>query len=553
MADENSARISALEEELRGLRRDVVLMHERMGDILEGLRTGETAELPASLIPAPAEPQPPLLRRAFGRARRILARTIRSAIALVHPCSEKMCSLVYRSVEKDVILPDDLVVTGEAPDEVLLHDLPWLFALENIDGAWDRVFTATRNGTGYGSSPHAGSHLLAAAEKAGRPLIFRRLDGPAGETIDEEILYPVPADNSPALYRTESFDIVFPSSTRRAEMLLDTGEILRPGDFPEFPWALLLARDPVCGLFERIASAIEHLGPGLIISLAGFSELGRRRFRDLEKLRCRTHDFGHLLHRVVRCRATAAAVGFSGARAIWVVGDDPAGECVGLLRKTTDLRILQEKISPGGEISFELDGDELTLPPAFPTAPALPIDPETIRRKLKLETGDHLIAVIDDLASPARPEDMILVADELRKTGEEITISWVGEGPMESRVRDLAGLFRLRRFFILPPGERDSVLAAASLVCHPGESPELPPGVIRAVEFRVPVVVPSHGPLAFIDAPGVTRAGVPGDISAMARVVRTLLEKDRPSAEMTASFAENKPFGAALRRILMDE
>ena len=95
--------------------------------------------------------------------------------------------------------------------------------------------------------------------------------------------------------------------------------------------------------------------------------------------------------------------------------------------------------------------------------------------------------------------------------------------------------------------------AAASLVCHPGESPELPLGVIRAVEFRVPVVVPSHGPLTFIDAPGVTRAGVPGDISAMARVVRTLLEKDRPSAEMTASFAENKPFGAALRRILMDE
>jgi len=525
-----SRRLEAIEKEVEELRRLVAGLHDHLGHLLEKFHGDHEVPvtLPAELSLAPAEPPPPLWKRVAARLRRETARSLRRLVALVHPCNESIRALVFQQASEEAVLPDPgtLQCTPADPEPALLEDIRWLLAYEGVDAVRSRELLLRRHEGIPTMAAGCDPALTDADIPAGKTLIVRDLEEPPEESTGEKMLHPAGLGAASLLHCGCAYRVAMPPSTRRSVLRLgrDTVHVRTRA----FQWAILLGDELVCGLEHRVFSAVRALGPAPIISLARTSALGRRRLRDLEKLGCETHDFGWLLHAAVRPAAVTSLLASSGPRSLWAIGGRKLGPVLSRLEaECSGIRIFRESPAleppfPGSSKKISLlsgDGGDVVLPTPLKSLEVPFPEAGKFRKESGLGPETRILVFIDDLVPAARPEDAILLADELRRMGESRQILWCGEGPLAGRIRELGGLFGLDNFHLR---ERDpEIWLDADLCCVAGASPYLPVGAAAAMMAGLPVLSVRGNELErFEDSAPIRFAGRPGEIGELARAVR---------------------------------
>ncbi len=523
--EENSRLLAAIEGEIDQLRQDVLGLHEKLGRILEEMSQASDSVPDFGISLAPAAPRPPLLSRALARIRRMAARTLRGAVSLLHPCQERIRALDFREMQGSLELPavEDLNCLGDTPEAGLLEDLCWLFALESVDAARIGDTLVLRPGEASGIPISPGPELVEHVEATRRAVVVRELEAPPEQGTESRMLHPEGLGEVPAVFGGGAYSVALPASTRKATLQLGLHGVESPAESRKFPWALLLGRELICGLEHRVFSALRALGPGLVISSVETSPLGLRRLRDLENLGCETHDFGNILHGAVRPAAVLSALSFSDAAGLWAIGGEEIDTVLSLIRgERPELRIFREDpekrgVSVGSDSGIVLrpaSGKDTFLPTPADHAPSF------VGKDRGAPEGRRRLLIIDDLVAEARPEDAVLLADELRRGGDSLRLVWVGEGPLVSRVDKLRRLFGLENFQVLSPADFDLSPGAADLLCVLGESPYLPPAAAVAAQTGLPLLSVRGNELENLcDSESISFAGTPGDISSMARAV----------------------------------
>ncbi|MGO9600819.1 MAG: glycosyltransferase [Isosphaeraceae bacterium] len=133
-----------------------------------------------------------------------------------------------------------------------------------------------------------------------------------------------------------------------------------------------------------------------------------------------------------------------------------------------------------------------------------PVDPALVRAEFGFAADAPLVLFAGRLAEQKRVDDLLKALDVLQQVQGDVRTLIAGDGPLRSRLEELAYLYHLServRFL----GHREDVprlLAAADLVVLPSAYEGLPNLVLEAMLFRKPVVATA--------APGTTEVVLDG-------------------------------------------
>jgi glycosyltransferase involved in cell wall biosynthesis len=166
------------------------------------------------------------------------------------------------------------------------------------------------------------------------------------------------------------------------------------------------------------------------------------------------------------------------------------------------------------------------------------IEPDAVRRSLRLEPGCPLALFVGRLAPQKGVKDLIAAFDLLQHVRPDYRLLIAGDGPLRRELEELASAFRLDnvvRFL----GHRDdvpSLLAASDLLVLPSYYEGLPNVVLEAMRFRKPVVATSAPGTTEVVADGQTGILVPmHKPTALAQAIRAVLDDRELAARYGAA------------------
>ena len=349
----------------------------------------------------------------------------------------------------------------------------------------------------------------------------------------------------------------------------------------EPPAVMVVAVSPVeGGAAAVLAAAVRELrGSARVVVAATAAERARsvRRALLLERLGATVYELGSALEPEVWPSAIERIAARSAPGTVLVVGRDrrldeaiarlraggarivalPAGG--GAAFPMTDVRLVAD--APPEALEAAVGGPARPTPvPAGWLHPGAPPEvPAPLRERVRSELGvaanRFLVVTAGDLVADARPEDVVMVADRLRR--EPIALALIGDGPLAGSVRDLASFLGVEALRIrVPQHPLEELVAAADLVLDPSFEPVVRPSVAAALAAGVPVVTaPGGGAERLIaEIGGGAVAGSLGDPDQLAEAVLRLRASGvRPSPERAlAVLAGQRQAGAgAIRRVLL--
>ncbi len=159
------------------------------------------------------------------------------------------------------------------------------------------------------------------------------------------------------------------------------------------------------------------------------------------------------------------------------------------------------------------------------------------RRALGLASGDVVATVVGRLCAGKGQAAAIAAAARVRERVSGFRLLLVGDGPMASELRDLAG--GRAGGDVVFAGFRDdidAVLSASDLFLLASEAESLPLSVLEAMAAGLPVVSTNVGGLSEAVEDGVTGLLVPpGDAHALAAAIDRVLSDDELAARLGAA------------------
>jgi hypothetical protein len=156
------------------------------------------------------------------------------------------------------------------------------------------------------------------------------------------------------------------------------------------------------------------------------------------------------------------------------------------------------------------------------------------------------VVTVADLVPDARPEDVVVVADRLRR--EPFTFLLVGDGTLACSVRDLMSFLAVDALQLrLPRHPIEELVAVADVVLDPSCEPVVRPLVAAALAAGTPVVTAPGGGAERLVAEigGGIVVNYVGDPDELAAALRPAVSGLRPSAERAqAVLASQRQVGA---------
>lgn len=109
----------------------------------------------------------------------------------------------------------------------------------------------------------------------------------------------------------------------------------------------------------------------------------------------------------------------------------------------------------------------------------------------KSEPGQCLVVGVGRLMPQKRPERFLAAAAEIKQRRPEARFVWVGSGPLESRLKELAGEVGLKDCFEVTGWveSAEAWLERADLLLHPAAYEGLPFALLEAMAWGVPTAV----------------------------------------------------------------
>ncbi len=571
-------RVEKLQGQLEDLADDNRDLHRQMASVIEHLAAsgtpGGNIERPALELPPPAAAEG-LLTRGVRKTLRMAAGAVRTLRRATDPGADMVRVLAaVADPSPQTVLPklgeDILLEIAGAVDQEFISalDLPWLFALEGIDAALigipggDSEILAVRRDLHGALCGRGWAGLSQAATDLGRPVIAKRLPCNSPPTGKEWLLQPVHLNGGCKVWRNAVYVVGLPRGVRRAELRLNT---TTPPILPEKPSDLftLISAPLVEGLELRVASGLEAAGnlSRVIVSLAPWTEAGERRLQALSSEGKPVYDFGSILQPSTWHTAVEALIRSASPTTLWAIGNREAlGSIVEQARqRLPSLRVVSEAVEVcrkpiAADTTIvrterqrsRLEGTPgigaLHLAPTPLGCPSVRSAP-AIRRTLGVPADATLVVVAGDLTASSRAEDAAAVARTLGER-EDIWFRVVGRGPLASAVDDLGRLFGLDRFAVNEADHSlDDIVAAADVICCPGQSEILPPAAAIAVASGVPMVAPSSGEAAEIAESGIGAihlGGNAGDIEALAGAVLEAIDAGPSSSKLAEAEVTNR-------------
>ncbi len=571
-------RVEKLQSQLEDLADGNRDLHRQMATVIEHLAAsgppgGET-ERQALELPPPAATEG-LLTRVLRKGLRMAAGAVRTLRRATDPGADmvRVLKAVTDPTPRKVLpkLGEDILLDieeGVDQEFVAAFDLPWLFALEGIDAALircpegDSEVLAVRRDLHGALGGRGWAGLAQAATDLSRPVIAKRLPCTSVPVGNEWLLQQVHLDDGSQVWRNAAYVVGLPRGIRRAELRLST---TIPPVLPEQPSDLftLISAPLIEGLELRMASGLAAAGDlsRVIVSLAPWTEAGTRRLQALSSQGKPVHDFGSVLQPATWKIAVEAVLRSASPKTLWAIG---SGENLGPFieharRLQPSIRVVGEAVEPGQKpieadttlVRTEDQRNRLEGTPGIgalhiaptplgsPTAPNAP----AIRRTLGVPEDVTLVVVAGDLTSASRAEDAAAVARALGKR-EDIWFRVVGRGPLAPAVDDLGRLFGLDRFAVNEADHSlEDIVAAADVICCPGQSEILPPAAAIAVASGVPIVAPSSGEVADLAKSGIGNihlGGIAGDAEALAGALLDAINDGPPPPGVAEAEANNR-------------
>ena len=155
-----------------------------------------------------------------------------------------------------------------------------------------------------------------------------------------------------------------------------------------------------------------------------------------------------------------------------------------------------------------------------------PVDPALVRAEFGFAADAPLVLFAGRLAEQKRVDDLLKALDVLQQVQGDVRTLIAGDGPLRSRLEELAYLYHLgdRVRFL---GHREDVprlLAAADLVVLPSAYEGLPNLVLEAMLFRKPIVATAAPGTTEVVLDGQTGVLVPiGNPPLLARAIRDVV------------------------------
>ncbi len=550
-------RLKKLQEQLKDLADDNRDLHRQMATVVDRLSASAKDEIDAGAptleLPLPA-PSEGLITRGFRKGLRLAAGAVRTLRRATDPGADMvrvLAAVTDPSPAKALpTLGEDILLDlpGDTdPATITTPDLSWLFALEGIDAAWIQVpghgaeVLAVRQDLHGALRGKGWAGLAQAATDIGRPVIAKFLPCTSIPTGKEWLLQRVHLDGGSEVWRNGSYLVGFPKNFRRAELRLNT---TLPPILPEQPADLfILVTNPLVeGLEKRLATGLNATSSlsRIIVSLAPRAEVGERRLKTLSSDKTLVHNFGSILQPATWILAVEALLRSASPTTLWAIGNpEDLGPFVDQARRLLpSLRVVHEAVAIGrspmaaDETIVRTEGHRSRLE-GTPGIGALHLAPTPlesgsakstpeIRRILGVPADATLVVVAGDLTASSRAEDVAAVARTLGEH-ENIWFRVVGRGPLAPAIDDLGRLFGLDRFAVNDADHSlEDIVAAADVICCPGQNEILPPAAAIAVASGVPMVAPSSGEaadLAESGIGGIHLGGTAGDTEALAGAV----------------------------------
>jgi glycosyltransferase involved in cell wall biosynthesis len=157
-----------------------------------------------------------------------------------------------------------------------------------------------------------------------------------------------------------------------------------------------------------------------------------------------------------------------------------------------------------------------------------------------IEPGRLPIVLYVGALYPIKGVDVLLSAfSELARTGVEARLVIVGEGPCRTSLQSRHGSGAVRFAGALPQADVRREMLGARLLVLPSLSEGLPRVIMEAMACSLPVVATSVGGIPELVEDGVTGYLVPpGDVEALAKRMRELIEDDPAARRMGSSGRE---------------
>jgi len=564
-------RVEKLKRQLEDLADDNRALHRQMAAIIDHLAAAGTpgggAGQPALELPPPAAVEG-LITRGLRKGLRMAAgvvRTLRRAtdpgadmVRVLRAVTDPSPQRVLPKLGEEILLDLD---DGVDQEFIATLGLPWLFALEGIDAALiklpggDSEVLAVRRDLYAALCGSGWAGLAQAANDLRRPVIAKRLPCTSVPAGTERLLKQVHLDNGSQVWRNAAYVVGLPRGVRRADLRLNTN---LPPILPEQPADLftLISAPLVEGLELRVTSGLEAAGDlsQVIVSLAPWTEAGTRRLQALSSEGKPVHDFGSVLQPATWNTAIEALLRSASPTTLWAIG---SGKELGPFvehahQLLPSLRVVGEAVEVGpvpvaADTTIVRTEDQRNRLEGTPGIGALHLAPtplgirtegnaSAIRRTLGVPEDVSLVVVAGDLTATSRAEDVAAVARTLGER-EDIWFRVVGRGPLAPAVDDLGRLFGLGRFAVTEADHSlEDIVAAADVVCCPGQSEILPPAAAIAVASGVLMVAPSSGEAADLKASGIEAihlGGEAGDIESLAGALLEAIDAGPRASEVT--------------------
>ena len=571
-------RVEKLQGQLEDLADDNRNLHRQMATVIEHLAAsgppeGETGRQ-ALELPPPAATEG-LITRGFRKGLRMAAgavRTLRRAtdpgadmVRLLAAVTDPSPQKVLPKVGEDILLD---IEDGIDQGFIGAFDLPWLFALEGIDAALieipggDSEVLAVRRDLHGALSGKGWAGLAQAANHLGRPVIAKRLPCTSVPAGTEWLLKQVHLEGGSQVWRNATYVVGLPRGVRGAELRLNTNFL---PILPKQPASLfaLISTPLVEGLETRVASGLEAAGDlsRVIVSLAPWTEAGTRRLQALSTEGKPVHDFGSVLQPATWNTAVEALLQSASPSTLWAIGSGKElGPFIEHARQLLpSLRVVGEAIEVGlgpvaADTTIVRTEDQHNRLEGTPGIGALRLAPTplggrsaqnapAVRRTLGVPADATLVVVAGDLTASSRAEDAAAVARTLGER-EDIWFRVVGRGPLAPAVDDLGRLFGLDRFAVNEGDHSlEDIVAAADVICCPGQSEILPPAAAIAVASGVPIVAPSGGEVADLAESGIAGihlGGITGDAEALAGALLKAIDAGPPPSGVAEAEVTNR-------------
>lgn len=335
------------------------------------------------------------------------------------------------------------------------------------------------------------------------------------------------------------------------------------------------------GAADLVAATVRELcdsGRCVVVSTAADHALGAARALQLERLGATAYELGSTLQPEIwgsavdriaarltpdvvlavghdpRLDGAVARLQAGGARIVALpVGDGPsfAG---------ADARIVADDLPGRAEVPRGEAEQQVPVPAGWilevvPRGTA-PQQRQRVRSELGVPEDRRLVVAVTDLVAAGRPEDVVVVADQLRRE-PGLCFVLVGDGPLAGSVRDLICFLAVDTLHLRRPRHSLGELAAAAdLVLDPSSEPVARPLVAAALAAGTPVVTaPGGGAGRLLGETGggvmVGSIGAPHELAAA--VLEVLADGRRPAQERAlAILARQREAGSdAIRRLLL--